>query len=164
MLSAGHSAKSSHTLSLASCCYDNSLVLRVVLDLIYINKCVLRYLDTLKLLGNVNDADHTSALDHNLSAALVGSVDDLLNSVNVGSKGSNDDPGILMLLKESIQSSSDSLLGSCKAGTLSIGGIAHKGQNTLLSDLSKTLKINGIAEYRCIVNLKVSCVNHGSCR
>ena len=55
-------------------------------------------------------------------------------------------------------------LGHCKSRSLCIGTLTHQCKHTLLADLCKTLQIDGISKYRCIINLKVSCVYHDSYR
>ena len=52
-----------------------------------------------KFARRADDIDHASALDHYLTSIVVCRIDDLLDTVYVGSKRRNDDPVVLVLCK-----------------------------------------------------------------
>ena len=94
----------------------------------------------------------------------MGCIDDLLHPVHIGSKGRYNDAAVLVIGENTLQGLSDRLLGHGKAGSLRIGRIAQERQHSLLAQLAETLQINGITEYRCIVYLEVSGMDHSSDR
>ena len=69
-----------------------------------------------------------------------------------------------MLFKKRIKRSSDRPLRWRKACPLCIRRIAHQCQYTLFTDLGKTLQIDGISEYRCVIHLEISGMHNNSCR
>ena len=69
-----------------------------------------------------------------------------------------------MFVKKAVKHFTNGTLRHCEARTFCIGTVAHQGKDTLLADLSKTLQVDRISEYRCIVNLEVSCMDYDSCR
>ena len=69
-----------------------------------------------------------------------------------------------MVGKQGIKGFTHRLFGRSKAGTLRIGGITHQGKYTFFADFRKTLQVDSIAEYRCVVHLKVAGVHHNTRR
>ena len=69
-----------------------------------------------------------------------------------------------MLCKNVVKCNTYRTLRLGKSRSLRIGALTHQCKNALLTDLRKTLQIDGISKYRCIINFKVSCVYHDSYR
>ena len=125
---------------------------------------MLRNIQIAKARCRFDDAHHAPAFHNDLSAKLVSRVNNLLYTIHIGCKGSNDDTGILVLLKQGIKGLSHCLLRRRKARTLCIRGITHQCQHTLFADFGKALQVNGISEYRCIIHLEIPGMDNNSCR
>ena len=89
-----HTGQGCHGFSLASCGDQHHLVIRVIPDLVDLYQRLIRNLQIAKLCCRTDDIDHTPAFHCHFSAVFVGRVDDLLYTVHIGGKGSNDDPGV----------------------------------------------------------------------
>ena len=105
-----HSGKSCHGLSLASCSDKNSPVIRVLAQVVYRDKRLVRDLYVAELLGDIYDSHHAAALYDYFSAVLISCVNDLLHSVYIRSKGSDDDTVVPVLRKNVVKLDSDSAL------------------------------------------------------
>ena len=99
-----------------------------------------------------------------LRPKLVCCIDDLLYTVYIGCKCRDDDPCASVFVKKAVKHFTNCTLRHGEARTFCIGTVAHQGQDTLLADLSKTLQVDRISEYRRIVNLEVSGMDYNSCR
>ena len=159
-----HTGKCRHGLTLASSCNQNYLVIRIILHLINLDQSILRDLQISKFGCYRNNIDHTAAFYCNFSSETVCSVNNLLHTIHIGRKGRNDDSGCTVLIKKIIKYMSHCALGHGKSRSLRIGTLTHQCKNALLTNLRKTLQIDGISEYRCIIDFKVSCVYHNSHR
>ena len=51
-------------------------------------------------------------------------------------------------------------LGHGKSFALRVGAVAHQGQYPLLSDLRKSLQIDGVPKHRRVIHFKIACVHH----
>ena len=159
-----HPAQGSHALALASCGYDNRLFIRIIFKLFYINQRIFRYVDTVQVLGNLNDVYHTPAFNHYLTSKPVRRVDNLLNAVHIGSKGCNNDSRIFMFRKNRIKNFSQRLFGLGKACPLCICTVAHQRKHAFFADLCESLQVNGISVNRRIIHLKVAGMDNGARR
>ena len=65
-----------------------------------------------------------------------------------------------MLCEDVVKGNAHGPLRLGKSFSLRVGTVGHKGENAFLSDLGKPLQINGVAEYRRVIYLKVSGMNH----
>ena len=71
---------------------------------------------------------------------------------------------ILIVCENLIKGLTDRLLRHGKSRALSVRTVAHQRQHTFSSDLTETLQIDGISEYRCVIHLEVSGVHNNTCR
>ena len=71
---------------------------------------------------------------------------------------------ILVVRENLIKGLADRLLRHGKSRALSVCTVAHQRQHTFSSDLTETLQIDGISEYRCVIHLEVSGVHNNACR
>ena len=69
-----------------------------------------------------------------------------------------------MLIKQIVKNMTHCPLRHGKSRTLCIGTVAHQCQHSLSANFGKTLQVNGISEYRCIIHLKVSGVDNNAYR
>ena len=159
-----HSGQRGHALTLRAGRNDRCFLRRIIAELFLLDQCVLRYVQTSDRTGRRNDVHHAASLDGNLASVLVGGIDDLLHTVDIGRKGRNDNPRILMLGKNPVDGHTDGFLRLCIARALCVGGVTHQCQNSVLSKLRETLQINGISVNRSVIHLKISGVYHDSHR
>ena len=154
-----HTTECRHALALASGRNNDRLVLRIIFQPLNIDQCILRYADTVQVRSGLNNIHHASSLNHNLSAELVSSIDDLLHSIDIRSKRRDDDTCLFMFLKQGIKDRSKLFLRRCEARPFCVGAVAHQCQHTFFSKLGKTLQINRISIDRRIIYLEVACMN-----
>ena len=160
----GHTRQSCHGFALASGGNQHCRFRRIVLKLVNINKGSLRNIDIAQFAGNINDGHHAAALYHYLAAVFISRIYHLLHTVYIGSKGSYDNPTAGMLGKDGVKGFSHAALRHGKTGSGSVGTVCHHGKNALFAQFRKALQIDGITEYRGIVDLKVACVKHNAYR
>ena len=98
-----HTAECSHTLTLASGCDDNRLIPWIILQLLDINQCVLRNINTVQVGSGLYDIHHTSSFHDYFPAKLICRVNNLLYTVNIGCKGCNNDSRLFMFFKQRIK-------------------------------------------------------------
>ena len=67
-----------------------------------------------------------------------------------------------MIAEDLVYAPADRLLGRSVAGTLGIGGVAHKSQNALCAQFREALQVDGVAVDRCVVDLEITGVDDGS--
>ena len=159
-----HPGEGCHGLALTSGGDKNHLLVGIILHRLNINESVFRNVKIAKLRGCRDDVYHTPALDNHFSSIFISRIDDLLHTVHVGSECGDDNTGIFMLRKNIVEGFSHGALGHRKARPLRIGAVTHQSQNAFLSQLSKTLEIDGITENRRIVHLEISRMDHDACR
>ena len=90
-------------------------------------------------------------------------VDDLLHAVHIRSKRRDDQSCILMLRKNMIECDTHRSLRLCKSFSLRICTIRHQRKYAFLSNLGKSLQIDGITEYRRIIHFEVPGMHDYSC-
>ncbi len=151
-----HAGQRRHRFSLAACRDQNSLLRRIILKLIDLDQCLVRYIQIPQFLGHLNDIHHAAPLNHYLAVIFAGRIDDLLHTVHIGRKGRNNDPRVLMFRENMVKSDPDRPLRLCETLTLRIGAVRHQGKHALLPDLRKPLQIYRISEYRSIIYLEIS--------
>ena len=69
-----------------------------------------------------------------------------------------------MLCKNVVKCNTYRTLRLGKSRSLRIGTVRHQCQYTFLSDLCKSLQIDRITVYRCIIYFKVSCMHNDTGR
>ena len=98
-----HPGESRHGFSLASRCDEHHLLRRIILHLIDLDQCILRYMQITELRRRGDDIHHAASLHHNLSAVLVRGVDDLLHAIHIGRECCDDQSCILMLRENMVE-------------------------------------------------------------
>ena len=117
-----------------------------------------------QFLGHGGIVDHAAAAEGHLAAILHGEVDDLLDTVDVGREGRNDDALVLCPGKQAADTGGHLLLGGGEAGTLRVGGVAQQSQHALLAVLRQSSKVGGAAGQRGVVDLEVAGLDDGAGR
>ena len=69
-----------------------------------------------------------------------------------------------MFCKQCIHGTPYGLFRHGNAWTLCVGTVTHERKNTLFTNLTKSLQIDTVTEYRCIIYLKVTGVYYNTCR
>ena len=136
---ARHAGERCHALALRTRRDEDGLLRRVILQLIDFNQRALRNLNIAELVRNADDIDHRPALDHDLSAVLVGGVDDLLHAVHIRREGRDDDAVFPVLRKNQIKGAADRLLGHRKARADCVGRVAEHREHAALAEFRHAL-------------------------
>ena len=155
-----HAAEGRHALALTSRRDNDGLLSGVVLELVYADQGIGRYVQAAQFGSRRDDIDHAAAFHDYLPTVFVGGIDDLLYPVHVGSEGRNDDPRVAVLLEELVDGLSDRSLRGRKAGALGVCGVAKKRQDSLSAQFSESLQIDRVAVYWRVVDLEVARVHH----
>ena len=113
--------------------------------------------------GGSQHPDHAASVNGHFSAAAHRGIDNLLNSVHVGSEGGHNNPAARIFIKNGLDRFADRPFRHGKSFTQGIGGVAAKSQYPFLSQLCKAGQIDRISVNRGIVHFKVAGMNHGSC-
>ena len=159
-----HTGQSCHRFSLASGCDQNGLLRRIILKLVDLDQCLIRNIEISQFLCNLDDIHHASSLYDHLTVIFTCRIDDLLHTVYIWRKCCNDNSGIFMLCKNMIKCDTYRTLWLCKSWSLGIGTVWHQCQYAFLTDLCKSLQIDRITIYRCIIYFKVSCMHNNTGR
>ena len=150
--------QSGHSFALASGRDNDDLILRKSLYLIYVDHSPLRHVHIAELSRNAQDVFHAPAGDRDLSAVLLRAVYDLLETVDVGGKGRDDDPA-LPALELALKVCRDYALRERIARILDVRRIGNERQNALFAELSEAREVYHAAVYRGRVDLIVAGVN-----
>ncbi len=159
-----HTGQGRHGLSLASCRDQNHLVRRVILQLLHLNKGVARIIDVPDLNCRPDDIDHRPAFQADFPLILSGAVDDLLHTVDIRSKGRDNQSLLRVLREDSFKGRADCPFGHRKARPLRVRTVAKKSQYALFADFRESLQVNHITEDRRIIHLEVACMHNDACR
>ena len=89
--------------SLASCGDNNQFLVRDAADLVNVYQYVGGDFNVSQLLCQFHHIDHTAARNRYFSFAQNRDVNDLLQSVNIGRKSSNDDSRLEMCIRDSLR-------------------------------------------------------------
>ena len=159
-----HTGQCSQRLALAAGRDKDGILFLIIFQMFNVDQCIFRNINVSKFARRADDIDHASALDHYLTSIVVCRIDDLLDTVYVGSKRRNDDPVVLVLCKNRIKGLADGALRHRKSRTDRVGTVTHQRQHAFLSKLGKTLQIRRFAEYRCVIDLEVAGVDDNASR
>ena len=83
-------------------------------------------------------------------------VHDLLETVDIGGEGRDDDPAVLRLLEQGFKGIAHHPFALGGAGTLGISGVCQQCQNALLSQLTEPGQVDDRASHRGKVHLEVA--------
>ena len=159
-----HTGKGTQGFALAAGGNEHYLLRRILVQLIHADEGALRDVHIAQLLSHGGIVDHAAAAEGHLAAILHGEVDDLLDAVDVGREGRNDDALVLRPGKQAADTGGHLLLGGGEAGTLRVGGVAQQSQHTLLAVLRQSSKVGGAAGQRGVVDLEVAGLDDGASR
>lgn len=106
--------------------------------------------------GALHHIHHAAAGNRQLASVLDAAVHDLLETVDIGGKGGNDDPAVLRLLEQRLEGVAHHAFTLGGAGALRVGGVCQQGQYPLLSQLTEAGQVDDRAGNRCVVHLEVA--------
>ena len=159
----GHPVKSGHALALTSGGNDAQPMAWDVADLVQFDQCACRNRHIAKLRSSFDDVFHAAAGYGDFTLILHGCVDDLLDAVNVGCKGSHNDP-FRTAVEKFFKSVSDFPLGIGMSCLFHIGRVGKKSKYSLLSQFSKTGKVDHFTVNGRYIDLEISCMDHNTDR
>ena len=133
----GHAGKGAQGFALAAGGDQHHLFRRVLVQFIHTDEGALGDVHITQLLRHGSVIYHAAAAERHLAAILHGQVDDLLDAVDVGRKGRNDDALVPGTGKQVADTGGHLLLRGSKARALGVSGIAQQSQHTLLAILRK---------------------------
>ena len=157
----GHAVQRAHLLALGAGGDDDLLVPGEVFDLVDVHQRVLGHLHIPQLRGDLHDVLHGPARDSHFPPAGGGGGEDLLDAVDVGGKGGDDD-ALVAVLELPHKRLAHGAFAHGVAGALHIGGVSAKAENALLAQLAQTGKVDDLAVDRGGVDLKVAGVEDGA--
>ena len=155
----GNAPHGGHGLALAAGGDDTHLVPGQGADLVQVYHHALRDLHIPQLPGNLQGVLHAPSGDRHLAPVAGGHVDDLLDAVNVGREGGDDD-ALVTALEQGIEGVAHLLLALGVARVLHVGGVAQHGQHALVAQLPKPGQVNHAAGNGGGVDFPVAGVYH----
>ena len=161
VLREGHAVQGAHLLALGTGGDDDLLVLGQALDPVDVHQGVLGHLHIAQLCGDLHDIFHGPARDGHLPAEGRGGIQHLLDPVDVGGEGGDDDP-VLASLELALEGGAHRLFRGGKARTLHIGGVRQQCQDALLPQLAEAGKVDDLPVDGGGVDLEVAGVDHGA--
>ena len=132
----GHPGEGGHGLPLAAGGDDAHLGGGQRFDVGYVHHRAGGYVHIAQLGGHPHGVFHAPAGDRNLPAILGSYVDDLLDSVDVGGEGGDDD-ALLTATEQCVKGRPHAALALSEAGALHVGGVAQHGQHALVAQLAQ---------------------------
>ena len=161
VLREGHAVQGAHLLALGTGGDDDLLVLGQALDPVDVHQGVLGHLHIAQLCGDLHDIFHRPARDGHLPAEGRGGIQHLLDPVDVGGEGGDDDP-VLASLELALEGGAHRLFRGGEARTLHIGGVRQQCQDALLPQLAEAGKVDDLPVDGGGVDLEVAGVDDGA--
>ena len=153
--------KAAHLLALGAGGDDDLLVLGQALDPVDVHQGVLGHLHIAQLCGDLHDIFHGPARDGHLPAEGRGGIQHLLDSVDVGGEGGDDDP-VLASLELALEGGAHRLFRGGKARTLHIGGSASSARTPSFPSSPKRARSMTSPSMGGGVDLEVAGVDDGA--
>ena len=144
-----HTGQRTHRFTLRAGCDDGQLLGIVFLDLTEIDDCICGNGHISELNCRGNDIEHGAARDGDLSVIFDAGIDDLLNTVDVGGEGCDDDALILIAEVDVFQRRADILFRRCVAGTLCVGRFAQQKEYAFIAECTESGKVDHCTVNRC---------------
>ena len=157
----GHAVQGAHLLALGAGGDNDLFVFRQALDFIDVHQGVLGNLHIAQLCGHPHDVLHGPARDGHLPPVGGGGVQHLLDAVDVGGEGGDDDP-LLAALELAHEGLAHGPFAEGVARALHVGGIGAEGQDPFLPQLAQPGQIDDLPVDGGGVDLEVSRVDHGA--
>ena len=159
-----HPAERGQRLTLAAGGNQDNLIERQAVCNIDVDQDSARNLQVAQLDGGCHNIDHAASGHRNLFIVFHRIVNNLLDAVDVGGKGRNNDSAVPCHLEQLIEGFADRPLARGAARHLDIGGVRQQRQNALAAQLAQSAKVDDSAFDWCIVYFKVSGLHNNSRR
>ena len=156
-----HAVERAHLLALRAGGHDDLLIERERLDLVDVCHGVLGQLHVAEIDRDLGDIFHAAARDGDLAADRRRRVDDLLDAVDVGGEGRDDD-ALLAAGKEPVEGLADHALAHRVAGALDVRGVREQREHALLAQLAEAREVDDLAVDGRGVDLEVARVDDGA--
>ena len=154
VLGEGHAVQGAHLLPLAACGHQHLLVQGQALDLVEVRHRVLGQLHVAQLRCHPHDVLHAPAGHRHLPSAGRRRVDDLLDAVDVGGEGGDDD-ALLAAGEEPVKGLAHDPLAHGVPRPLHVGGVRQQGQHPLPAQLPEAAQVDNLAVNGGGVDLEV---------
>ena len=157
---AGHAGQRAQRLALAAGGDQHDLLRRVPVDHLQINEHPFRRVQVAQFQRHLGVVGHAAAGHRYLAAVLHRQIDHLLDAVEVGSKGGNDNALLGSLAEQVADAFGHLVLGGGEARALRVGGVAQQCQHATAAVLGNGGQIGGAAGKRGVVDLEVAGLDH----
>ena len=161
-----------HRLSLASGRYKYDLFIGIVFHFFNADDNIVRCLYIPQFYCRIDNIYHASSFDDDFTSMFSRRVNDLLYTVYIRRKRSDDNTALFIFIKNRVKCLSNRSLGHCKSRFQYIGTVCHQCKHTFFAKFTKAGKVNAVAINRRIIHLEVPgvydhtsrCVNGKSSR
>ena len=154
-----HAVKRAHLLALRAGGHDHLLVKGQTLDLVDVHHGVLGDTHIAQIGGDLHNILHAAPRHRDLASARGGCVNDLLNAVDIGGKGGDDD-ALLAAGEQPLEGLAHNGFAHRIARTLHIGGVGQQRQHALLAQFAEAAQIDHLAVDGRGVDLEVAGVDN----
>ena len=151
-----HAAQGGQRFALATGGNQHHLVKRQAVCHVDVHQNPARNLEVTQLDGGCHHVDHAAPGNRDLFVVLDCIVDNLLDAVDVGGKGCNDDAAVACHLEQLIERFAHCALARGAARHFDVGGVRQQRQNALTAKLTKASQVDDTAFNRGVVYLKVA--------
>ena len=152
----GHAGERAQRLALAAGGDEHDLLRRILVQLLDVDEHPFGSVQVSQLQGHLGVVGHAAAAHCHLAAVLHRQVDDLLDAVEVGGEGGDDDALFVRPAEQVRKALGHLLLGGGEAGALGVGGIAQQRQHALGAVLREGGQVGGPAGEGGVVHLEVA--------
>ena len=161
MRAVGHPRQRCHRLALGAGAHEHDLVVGVLVEVLHVDDDPARGVQEPEVLGDLHIAHHRPADEHDLAAVRLGGFEDLLDAVDVGGEGGDDDP-VGRRGDDGVEDRADLLLRGGEAGNLGVGRVSEEQVDTLFAEACEGAQVGDPAVERQLVHLEVAGVQHGA--
>ena len=158
VLAVGDPRQRRQRLALGAGAEDHHFAVGVLVELLGRDHRVRRHLQQPQLLGQVDVVGHAPPHHRDLAPELVRDLQRLLQAIDVGGEGGDDDPA-LGLREDGAEGVPHQLLRRRVALLLGVGGVRHEEQHALPPVLAEAADVGGVAVHRGLVKLEVAGVH-----
>ena len=154
-----HAGQGAHRLALAARGDDNELIGGIAVYHIDIDNYPLGYIEIAELRRDAHDIFEASADERDLASEARRNIHYLLHAVDIGRECCNYYAVVASLAEEGLERFADLSLALGEAGTLGVGGVGHKAEDSLLPYLGESAEIHHTAVDRRCVDFEVARVD-----
>ena len=157
-----HAGQSRHRLALAAGGDEHQLIVRIPGDLVERDDESVRHIEVAEFLADGHDVFHAPAAQGDFPPGGDRLVHDLLDSVDVGRKGGDDDTPFAGRLEQPVEAVADRGFTGGVAGFDGVGGVREVTEDPFLPQFREPGKVDHAAVHRSGVDLEVAGVDDRS--